>query len=284
VYTNNFNGSLVCCNPANQELQTINDGNDCTVDECDPATGEVTHVVPPSNDLCADGVGSRALAATPPCGTQGGCDDSTLVALQLSVQLTIPGEPIVDLGFIQPSGSIAQTPAFDTPSNWGTVTVARSGLIRPNTLYFITLVPDSEQDAATSNLNLAGSTSVMTDDFGDIDANGVCNFNDILLGVFAFQGRAEVEPVLADIEPCVPNNIINLADVFRAVLCFRGILFDDVCPVGVCCVFPTNPCGSCSDQFEFEWFQDDCENIGGVWSLEGECGPAGECPDPPCVP
>ncbi|MGB0741125.1 MAG: hypothetical protein ACPGXX_13715 [Planctomycetaceae bacterium] len=275
-----YNEKLACCNPQTGELQGLDDGNECTVDTCDPETGDVTNTVPPSNSLCASGVGSRAIAATPPCGLGANCDDSALVGMLLSVEVEIDEQTfLVDLGYIQPDGTIDDVIALDTPANWGTVIIARNGLIRPNTLYEITLVTSSQ---ATASLQFGGSSSAQTSEFGDIDANGVCNFNDILLGVFAFQGRPEIEPVLADIEPCVPNDIINLADVFRSVLCFRGILFEDICPTGVCCVFPANPCGSCSNQFGFEWFQDTCENVGGIWTEDGECGPLGECPGASC--
>lgn len=276
----NYNDLLACCNPNTGALNGLDDGNVCTVDSCDPDTGEVTHNVPPSNNLCASGVGSRAIAATPPCGTGPECNNSALVGMLLSVEVEVDEQlMLIDLGYIQPDGTIGEVIALDTPANWGTVTIARSGLIRPSTLYEITLVTSNQ---ATASLQFGGSSSASTTDFGDIDANGVCNFNDILLGVFAFQGRPEVEPILADIEPCVPNEVINLADVFRAVLCFRGVLFEDVCPTGVCCVFPSNPCGSCSNQFGFEWFEDTCDSVGGIWTEDGECGPLGECPGAVC--
>ena len=38
-----------CCDPTNGSLTTIDDGDDCTADICDDATGDVTH---PNNGLC----------------------------------------------------------------------------------------------------------------------------------------------------------------------------------------------------------------------------------------
>ncbi len=39
----------MCCNPANGTLTPIDDGDECTFDICNEATGEVTH---PDNGLC----------------------------------------------------------------------------------------------------------------------------------------------------------------------------------------------------------------------------------------
>lgn len=46
--------STLCCNPVNGALTAISDDNDCTDDVCVPATGQVTHVPHPIGTACGD--------------------------------------------------------------------------------------------------------------------------------------------------------------------------------------------------------------------------------------
>ncbi len=41
----NFTGGVECCNPSNGTITMIDDGNECTRDQCNPTTGVVTHSI-----------------------------------------------------------------------------------------------------------------------------------------------------------------------------------------------------------------------------------------------
>ncbi|MBU0717996.1 MAG: hypothetical protein KJ749_07095, partial [Planctomycetes bacterium] len=50
----NYNDSLYCCNPANGILAELSDGNDCTQDNCNTETGQVTHPNEANGTACGD--------------------------------------------------------------------------------------------------------------------------------------------------------------------------------------------------------------------------------------
>ena len=73
--------------------------------------------------------------------------------------------------------------------------------------------------------------------WGDVDNNGVTNLSDVQFIILGFQGdfsNATLEAM--DLDPCVPNGGINLADAFAAVLAFQGVSYSEtscVLPCGV---------------------------------------------------
>ena len=54
--------------------------------------------------------------------------------------------------------------------------------------------------------------------------NGVTNFDDAFAAIKSFQADGSASPPLswADVEPEVPNRVVNIADVFIIVLAFQG--------------------------------------------------------------
>ena len=87
--TNNFNPATHCCNPADGTQQQLSDGDPCTADNCNTATGQVTHPPAaaqtpcgnPANSQCdrpdsCDGAGN-CLARLEPNGAPCGSDINT---------------------------------------------------------------------------------------------------------------------------------------------------------------------------------------------------------------
>ncbi len=53
--------------------------------------------------------------------------------------------------------------------------------------------------------------------------NGVQNFADVQAAIHAFQGVSSAAPLYwADVEPEVPNRVVNFNDVLQLVLAFTG--------------------------------------------------------------
>ena len=62
-----------------------------------------------------------------------------------------------------------------------------------------------------------------------MNETGVANLEDVQLAVLAFQGDFLVSLEAVDIEPCVPNGVVNLADAFFIVTAFQGTPYSDLC-------------------------------------------------------
>ncbi len=56
ISTPNFNEVVECCDPVSGIVTPLDDGDGCTQDTCDPATGEVTHTPADDGTACDDGV------------------------------------------------------------------------------------------------------------------------------------------------------------------------------------------------------------------------------------
>ena len=62
--------------------------------------------------------------------------------------------------------------------------------------------------------------------------NGVQNFVDVQAAVKTFQDGESTAPLIwADVEPEIPNRIVNFTDVFLLVLAFRGEPYPFSAPV-----------------------------------------------------
>ncbi|MFQ5462137.1 MAG: S8 family serine peptidase [Phycisphaerae bacterium] len=184
-------------------------------DECDIAGG----ASPDDNangqpDECELGtpaalaLGARYLAVTPQP------PDLTLpVALQFE-----GASPDFDLScialYVQTDGTLAATPVYQLPADWGTVTVSGEAVI-PGAAYSV------HCETQSGLVSVPGMAT--TDLWGDVDENGVPNFADVLLLVQGFQGdfsHATLEAT--DLEPCMPNGIVNFVDIQEGVAAFEG--------------------------------------------------------------
>jgi len=69
--TPTYDVATECCNPLSGAVVTVeDDGNPCTFDQCDPATGEVTHPPTPAGGACSDG---EVCTLSDRCDGNGGC-------------------------------------------------------------------------------------------------------------------------------------------------------------------------------------------------------------------
>lgn len=74
----NFETGVECCNPANGAITIIDDGDGCTDDACDAATGGVTHLPGGEGNPCDDGV---LCTANDACAADGVCRGQDLNTL-----------------------------------------------------------------------------------------------------------------------------------------------------------------------------------------------------------
>jgi len=76
----NFDAEQFCCNPANGDLQTLDDENTCTDDVCDRATGAVAHAPLPESP-CDDGLACTVLDACTATAACAGVDIESVECL-----------------------------------------------------------------------------------------------------------------------------------------------------------------------------------------------------------
>ncbi|MHC5112069.1 MAG: hypothetical protein ACYTHJ_19575 [Planctomycetota bacterium] len=190
---------------------TINDVDDVAVGDL---TDDDGNSVP---DQCetqlpvAEAAGGRYLQITPL-----GEFSNTPVALELR-----------SLGCFQvvmyatAAGGLSPIPEFLTPAQWGAVTI-HGAFIAPDSTYTV---------AADEGAGADGSILVSTWAWGDVNDNGIANFEDIQFVVQGFQGNFDsVDPANVDLLPCEPNGIINFADIQAAVFGFQQMPFTNFCP------------------------------------------------------
>ncbi len=207
-HDDNFDVATQCCDPSTGAVLLIDDADACTQDACDSATGIVTNSV--QTPLGAD-LGSKSISATPAA-----CAD------QVAIRVTSDDFPCLSL-YVAADGTLSATPVFQTPGVWGTV-VLRGEEIVPESSYLL--------QSETMGGVLSAATPVTTWNWGDLDNDGIVNFQDILFIVLVFQGNlthATLEA--ADLEPCTPNQTVNLADIQRGVGAFQQMPYSAVCPI-----------------------------------------------------
>ena len=148
-----------------------------------------------------------------PCTTNGNC--------------TGPGQIGTCVGAGCKRGSLGDQPVFLTAQQWGAVQVSGAG-IRPNALY-----------RAMSDCNfpsgrvLSAASEQTTWKWGDTNGDGTVNVLDVSSVVAAVKelwAQATLEG--SDLEPCTPNNLVNVLDVAFTVDALKGFVFTcaAVCP------------------------------------------------------
>jgi len=87
----------------------------------------------------------------------------------------------------------------------------------------LALTPDATYEVVEecgSFVSAPGSDS--TCPWCDVNCDGAANFADIQLQVLGFQGQLELATyVAADVQPCVPNRVVNFADIQWCVLAWQ---------------------------------------------------------------
>lgn len=108
---------------------------------------------------------------------------------------------------------------FQTSTAWGTITVFGPE-IGPDTRY------DVFGDYGTWGTPvLTPVDSVTKDAWGDANQNTFVDFGDVHLIILGFQELTDTPLEAMDIEPCVVNRHVNIADVLIAILSWQGVQF-----------------------------------------------------------
>jgi hypothetical protein len=132
-------------------------------------------------------------------------------------------------------GALTNDPSealYLTPVGWGDQVFVVSEDITPEQQY------DVQADCGPPGMpNLTSAVTVTTWTWGDINNNGLANFDDILLLTIAFQGEYNPDPgpqTIANLElmDCLPAQVINFSDIFGAVRAFQGRPYFE--PGGAC--------------------------------------------------
>jgi uncharacterized protein YbaR (Trm112 family) len=203
----NYDDQTECCNPATGVTEPIDDGDPCTLDLCNEATGEVVH----TQIQCALAVGARYFLAS-------SAEGPDPVALLVTGDPDDPDVSCVSL-YVQPDGTLDVNPVFQMPEEWGTVDV-HAYEVMPGATYNV-----YTDDGTT----LSDPIEVTTFIWGDVDGDGMVNITDVLFAVQGFVGDFSNAPWQAiDLEPCEPNAFINIGDVLFAVQAFTGSSYEDV--------------------------------------------------------
>jgi hypothetical protein len=208
AHNDNYDVETQCCNPGNGDVVTIDDGDDCTTDVCSAANGQVTRSVATPT---ASEAGPRVISAAPAA-----CDSA------VALLVTSDDHPCLSL-YVDENGNLGDTPVFQTPATWTTVNIRAEELV-PSSSYRV------QTESSTGVLSDGSVASTWV--WGDVDNNGVVNFADVQLIVNVFQGDLSGATVeAADLEPCLPNAVINLADAQRGIQAFQLQTYEDTgCP------------------------------------------------------
>jgi len=127
--------------------------------------------------------------------------------------------------YVQADGLLGVDPVFQTATEWGTKTVFGPE-IGPDTRY------DVFGDYGTPEKPLLTPVdSVRTDAWGDSNRDAFVNFHDIFLIVLGFQKLTDAPLEAMDIEPCLVNRHVNIADALIAVISWQGAQpWTTICP------------------------------------------------------
>lgn len=189
------------CNPRIRPDGTLcDDGDICT--RQDVCTNAVCGGVNRSDPPTVVGFGGLAIKVTPLPNTS---------PAPVALRLTSPTWPCLDR-YITAAGGLGNVPVFQTPAVWGTITVTDIDIV-PSSIYHVA--------AECGTLTTAPGIGA-TGKWGDIDLNGIVNFQDIQLMVDVWKGKFPNIPELYDVFPCTPNNLINFQDISQIVDAFKG--------------------------------------------------------------
>ncbi|MHC5108337.1 MAG: M14 family zinc carboxypeptidase [Planctomycetota bacterium] len=133
-----------------------------------------------------------------------------------------PDAELAEQGYVV----LVDEPVFRMADEWGG-TMIRGMEIQPAVDYEIA----AENEYGYVSSTVTASTWL----WGDVDNNGVANFADILLIVRGFQQDYSLaEQEATDIAPCHPNAVVNFDDVFLGVMAFQGATQEALGCDGVC--------------------------------------------------
>lgn len=167
----------------------------------------------------AVGIGSRFLRFDPQA-----------TAPEFAILVT--GDECVDeveciSAYVQPNGTLASAPFFQSESAWDAVKV-KGPLIRPGVRY-VSYIECSDG----AELGCGDSSAAATYRWGDLNNSGVVDLDDILCLLEGFSGDyTSCLREAMDIMGCTPNGAVDLDDLIEVLSAFQGdgIPCPSVCP------------------------------------------------------
>lgn len=205
------NGNGACLPRHAPNGSGCDDGDVCTSpDTCQ--TGVCTGSPIPTAPL-VQAISSRHVRVTP----QPGADDSAPVALHV----TSPDWPCLDQ-WIASNGTLVPFASreFKTATEWGTILVQDPDIV-PSTTYDVTAECGSYTSAAGSD---------DTYRWGDINNDGIVDFQDISLVVDAFKNVFVLPLQAYDLFGCTPSGRIDFSDISWVVDAFKGLPYPCTLP------------------------------------------------------
>ncbi|MCH8147467.1 MAG: hypothetical protein IH987_05655, partial [Planctomycetes bacterium] len=220
-----------CCNSSNGRIETIDDGNGCSIDICLP-TGQVSHTPDPEDPDCyfdADAFTKNRYVSF----DTGALPGELAFHVRMTASAHFP-ESVGDLGWVgAPDGEgtalVVPDPVF-LPS-WPAIVRAGDCEIVPAATYEIRSTTDGINFDFTVVVNTTAPPKAKF--WGDVvgeyngiswsPPNGVQNIADALSAIRTFQGKASSAPLTwVDVHPETPNRVANFDDVLQLVLAFTA--------------------------------------------------------------
>lgn len=183
--------------------QPCDDADECTApDTCQ--TGLCVGSPIPTAPV-VEAISSRHLRVTP----QPGSDDNAPVALRV----TSPTWPCLDQ-WIDNNGQLVPLASrvFKTAADWGTILVQDPDIV-PSSIYNVVAHCGSYESAPGSDSSYV---------WGDINNDGIVDFQDISLEVDAFRGIFYFPLQTYDLYGCIPSGLVDFSDISLVVDAFRG--------------------------------------------------------------
>jgi len=179
------------------------DGEICTgPDVC--AAGACV-IIPGILPPIVEAMGVRHLLVTPQTG---------FAPVSVALRVTSPTWPCLD-DYVDAGGRLvpAAGKVFQLPSEWGTIVVQDPDIV-PGSVYRI----EAECGAYRSALAIESTWR-----WGDLDNDGDVDAIDITHVVNKFREvLGAISTEIADIQPCIPDGIINALDITMEIYAFKG--------------------------------------------------------------
>lgn len=180
-----------------------NDGDICTgSDHCDLGVCVGT---PLPKSSVVEAISSRHLRVTPqPAGS----------VAPVALRVTSPTWPCL-LQWIDANGRLVGIAdrVFMTPDDWGTVLVQDPDIVPSSTYEVVAECGTFESPSGSDQTYL----------WGDINDDGLVDFEDISLEVDAFKGVFILPLQTYDVYPCTPDGGIDFRDISDVVNAFKGV-------------------------------------------------------------
>jgi len=229
-YSPSYDEATECCDPANGNIELLEDGDVCTVGTCDPITGEVTQVPDPDCIMYDPDAYPKNRYISFETGV---IAVESAFHVRMTASAHFPAS-VGDLGWVgapdaDGTALVVPNPLY-LPSWPATVRVGDCPIV-PGSTYEIRATGDGINfDPPIVVETTAPPTPKLWGDIvGDFNGaaweppNGILNVGDLQAAILTFQAGASAAPLIwADVHPEVPNRVVNINDVYALILAFKG--------------------------------------------------------------